>query len=299
MDGEEVEVFLTLASELHFGRTADLLGRSQSRVSRLIRQLEWKVGGPLFERDSRNVRLTPLGTLFRDGIEGPYARLRQGFETARQAAKEAAGTLRIGVTSTTGGAALTRLVERFRSRWPQCHVVLSEVSVHQPYASLRMNHIDVLVNWLAIDEDDLVAGPAIEYRARVVAVSVGHPLTRKRAVSIEDFADYECAEFPDDYPTALGDALRPRVTPSGRRIPCTQLSRSVSEIISRVALGQIIHPTVASLPISHRDDVVLLPVSDMPPLPLGLIWRRAHENQRIRALARLAGADRIGANPQA
>lgn len=47
VDLREIRVFLTLAEELHFGRSADRLGVSQSRVSQTVRQLETKLGTPL------------------------------------------------------------------------------------------------------------------------------------------------------------------------------------------------------------------------------------------------------------
>jgi DNA-binding transcriptional LysR family regulator len=56
MDTAEIEVFLTLAEELHFGRTAERLRMLQPRVSRLVSALEHRVGGVLFERTSRRVR---------------------------------------------------------------------------------------------------------------------------------------------------------------------------------------------------------------------------------------------------
>ena len=61
MEMREIEVFLTLAEELHFGRAADRLHRTTSHVSQTIRLLERRIGGPLFERSSRRVALTPLG----------------------------------------------------------------------------------------------------------------------------------------------------------------------------------------------------------------------------------------------
>lgn len=45
MEWREIEVFLALADELHFGRTADRLYLSQARVSQTIRALESQVGG--------------------------------------------------------------------------------------------------------------------------------------------------------------------------------------------------------------------------------------------------------------
>ena len=65
--------FLTLAEELHFGRTAERLRMPQPRVSRLIASMERRAGGALFERTSRRVRLTPLGAQLRCELELVYA----------------------------------------------------------------------------------------------------------------------------------------------------------------------------------------------------------------------------------
>ena len=37
MERQEIEIFLTLAEELHFGRTAERVGVSQMHVSRILR----------------------------------------------------------------------------------------------------------------------------------------------------------------------------------------------------------------------------------------------------------------------
>ena len=37
-----------------------------------------------------------------------------------------------------------------------------------------------------------------------------------------------------------------------------------------------------------NDQIVVIPIRDMPPVPLGLIWRTRHEKARIRALAKIA-----------
>ena len=57
----ELETFLTLAEELHFGRTAERTHVSTARVSQTIKKLERRVGAPLFNRTSRHVELTPSG----------------------------------------------------------------------------------------------------------------------------------------------------------------------------------------------------------------------------------------------
>jgi len=304
VDLMQVRTFLVLADELHFGRAAELTGLSQPRVSRLISALEREAGGALFDRTTRRVRLTPLGTRLRDGWQPAYGQLLAALDDARAAARQPAGTLRIGFTLTTGGTALTRLVRAFTAAYPGCDVQLRETGLRDLYGALRRDDIDVLVSWLAVDEPDLTAGSAIEHRARALAVCRDHPLAGRGSASAEDLADYETACAP---PGALYDAIVPPHTPSGRPARRTRAVGGLHETLALVAGGQIVHPTVVGLPLAQRSDITLLPLAGLPPLRLGPIWCTAHENARIRALAATAatlartsrepqgsGADRAG-----
>jgi len=107
-------------------------------------------------------------------------------------------------------------------------------------------------------------------------------------VSAEELALEEVARLPPSFPPAQADAIIPPRTPSGRPIPRTVAVRSFHELSSLVARGQIVHPTMTGISMLHRDDIVLDPICDLPPMPLGLIWCTAHYNARIRSLAATA-----------
>jgi len=290
MDTAEIEVFLVLAEELHFGRTAERLRLPQPRVSRLVAALEHRVGGALFGRTSRRVRLTPLGQQLASQLRPVYAQLVAALDDARAAARETAGVIRIGFSPTSNMEALTRLVEAFEARHPGSQAVLDVVSNFDPYSALRRGELDVLVNWLAVDEPDLTVGPVLEQRDRVLAVASGDPLAARSSVSLEDLADREVALMP--FPPALYDAIIPPRTPSGRVIRRTQPVGSIHELVSLVARGKIVHPTASGIPMLVRDDIALVPIREVPPLPLGLIWCTAHDNARIQALAETARSAR-------
>jgi DNA-binding transcriptional LysR family regulator len=288
VDATEIEVFLTLAEELHFGHTAQRLHLPQPRVSRLVASLERQVGGALFERTSRRVALTPLGKHLRDRVAPAYAELRAALEEAKANARGTGGTLRLGVLTTTDCPAVTRMVDEFCAQHPGCELALQDVESMDPYGPLRRGEIDVLVNWLVVDEADLTAGPVIECRDRVLSVGLGHRLAGRESVSIEDLAREEVHQPVPTYPAAVYDAMVPPVTPTGKPIRRTQPWRSGTEILSLIAQGHIVHPTMSGVASYHRDDVQLIPIRDLPPLPLGLIWRTANENERVRALAAVA-----------
>jgi DNA-binding transcriptional LysR family regulator len=286
----ELRVFLAVAEELHFGRAADRLHMNRSRVSQIVAELEAKVGGRLFERTSRRVALSQLGIGVRDQVAPAHAQLVAALHESCRLAGLEPGRLRVGFTASTAGPALSRVVGAFTARHPGCEVTYAEVSMADPYSGLRAGEIDVLCNWLILDEADLVSGPGIDQRRRVLAVARGHRLAAQSSVSIEALGDeLAYATSASSFPAALQEALLPRCTPSGRPIRrFSTSSHSLTEFLPLVAAGQVVHATVEGVPLLARDDVVLIPISDMPAMPLGLIWSAAAENQEIRALAEVA-----------
>src|SRR5450755_4503113 len=75
----ELRIFLVLAGELHFGRTAERIRISQPGVSEAVRILESRLGVRLFDRTSRRVRLTPAGEELRRKLAPALAALEQAL----------------------------------------------------------------------------------------------------------------------------------------------------------------------------------------------------------------------------
>src|SRR3954467_5395644 len=117
-----LRTFLVVADELHFGRAADRLRASPSRVSQLIRTLETIVGEPLFVRTSRHVALTSAGAQLRLRVQPAYA-------GRPRAADEVGGGgvagLRLGLLmAASGGRRLTEIVALFERRHPGSRVAI-------------------------------------------------------------------------------------------------------------------------------------------------------------------------------
>jgi len=284
----ELRIFLVLAEELHFGRTAERLGISQPGVSEAVRVLESRLGVRLFDRTSRRVRLTPAGEGLGRDLVPALAVLDRTLAETSELPHAVRGLLRVGFVLTTEGPALSRLVAAFQARYPDCELRLQEVETFDAYRELRRGDVDVVCNWLAPGEPDLVTGTAFAFYERAVAVSPAHRLAGNAAVSIEDLANEEVALLPASIPPGVYDLISPPRTPSGRTIPRTQPVQTINEILSFVARGKIVHPTSPAVPIFGRNDIVLVPISDLPPLPLGLVWCAGRENPRVRALDQMA-----------
>ena len=284
----ELRIFLVLADELHFGRTAERLSISQPAVSEAVRVLESRLGVKVFDRTSRRVRLTPAGEALRRSLVPALAGLDQALAQTSELSGAVHGLLRVGFVLTTEGPALSRLIAAFQARYPGCEVRLQEVEIFDAYRALRRGDIDVLCNWLAVDEPDLVAGTAFAHYERALVVAATHRLARQQAVSVEDLAGEEVALLPPTIPPAVYDLIVPPRTPSGHPIRRTQPVQTINEILSLVARGRIVHPTSSTVPIFNRDDIVLIPIQGLPSIPLGLVWCTSREGPPIRALSEVA-----------
>jgi DNA-binding transcriptional LysR family regulator len=285
----ELRVFLTLADELHFGRSAERLGVTQSRVSQSLRQLERKLGGQLVHRTSRTVQLTALGERFREQVGSAHEQLAAVLQGTEAASRDLKRTLHVGLFSgPAGGAHFFRIVEAFEARHPQC-VVEIEDSFPTLFESLRRGEIEVLATWLPHGQADLVVGPTLAREPRVLAVAPEHPLARRREVSLEDIADYVTVAFPS-VPKELHEAWLPSRAPSGRRIRRQPLDHgSMNELSYLIMAGKVVHPTVASASkFWGHPSLAYVPIADMPAMQSALVWRRGMRDPAVREFIRVA-----------
>jgi DNA-binding transcriptional LysR family regulator len=285
----ELRVFLTLADELHFGRSAERLGVTQSRVSQSLRQLERKLGGQLVHRTSRKVQLTALGERFREQVGLAHDQLAGVLERTEAASRDLTRTVRVGLFSgPAGGPRFFRIVEAFEARHPECAVEIED-SFPGLFESLHRGQIDLLATWLPHGQSDLVIGPELARESRVLAVGPEHPLAGRSEVSLEDVADYETVEFAS-IPKELHETWSPSRSPSGRRIRRRRLETiSMNELAYLVVAGKLVHPTVASAArFWGHPDLVYVPIADMPPLRSALVWRRGLRDPTLREFIRVA-----------
>jgi len=294
VDFREIRAFLLLAEELHFARTAERLGLTPARVSQMIRSLEARLGGRLFDRTSRRVRLTPLGEQLVREIALPYGELQDVLARASQGASGVGGTLRIGLYSLlSGGPHMTDVVRTFKTRHPRCELEFINISYERgAREALHGGEVDMLATRLPLTAPEVTIGPVLSREERVLLVASDDPLARRDSISYEDIADRVVSDVTA-FPRQVMDAFIPPATPSGRvlkRLP----NHSAEDTLMRVALGEQVHPTVRSFLDHHsHPGVIGVPIRDLPSSETALVWLTADRRPKIDAFAR-AAADVIG-----
>jgi DNA-binding transcriptional LysR family regulator len=292
VDLRELRLFIALAEELHFGRTAEKLRLTPSRVSQSLRELEHKLGAQLVHRTSRRVQLTPFGERFLSDVRPAVEQLDGVLERSTAAVRSLAGTLRLGLLSgPAGGPRLVEIIRAFEELHPECSVEVVQLSWDDPLAPLRQNDVDLMASWVPLRQPDLVVGPTLTRQPRILAVARAHPLADRDSVDVEELADAPVVRF-DNWPKEMHEALFPLRTPAGRpiqgrRIPVGE--RAPFELAVRVARGELVFPTVASaVPYMGELDLAFVPIAGMPLFRSALVWRRPARDPKLRELIRFA-----------
>ncbi|MFF3767313.1 LysR family transcriptional regulator [Streptomyces sp. NPDC001922] len=289
----EAEAFLTLAEELHFGRTAERLRVTTGRVSQVIKRLERRVGAPLFERTSRTVRLTAIGRQLADDLAPLVAGMDAALRRAADAGRGVTGELRVAFLGEGTAPVLLKAAALFGERHPDCRVDIREAQMATSRASLLDGSVDVLIAGYPFD--GMACGPVLLTEKRVLAVAVGHPLAAEESVSLDVLADHPVVQYPEATSAAFRRDRTPDRTPSGRPVPKGPAGGSFSEMLTLVAMGRGVLPVGEPARRYYpRPDVAYVPLHDAPPIERGPVWLAGNTTERIRAFVR-AASDAAGA----
>ncbi|MFC8125384.1 LysR family transcriptional regulator [Streptomyces sp. NPDC057302] len=290
----ELECFMALADELHFGRAGERLYVSQSRVSQLLRDLERRIGTRLVERSSRRVRLTPAGERFLAELRPAYETLSATVDAARESARGVTGRLRIGFQG-TADARLMGAIADFQERHPGCVTEIVEVPFSDPFGAVRHGDVDTAIVLLPVQEPDLVLGPLFSRQPQTVAVSLRHPFAARASLRAADLAGTPLisatAPAPAYWRLAQAPSMSTSASATAATPPAPQV-RTLQEGLTLVAAGRgamlLCRPTAEY---HGRSDVTFVTVEGLPDSVLGMVWRRDAETERVREFARsLRGA---------
>src|SRR5215203_1507305 len=111
---QQIQAFVVLCEELHFGRAATRLNVTQPPLTRQIQALEKSVRIQLLQRTTKSVQLTPAGRIFLQQARRLLAEAELLVADAQRTAVGEIGTLRLGFTAGSGYEFLPSLLVDIR-----------------------------------------------------------------------------------------------------------------------------------------------------------------------------------------
>ncbi len=145
MEHRDYEAFEHLAQSLHFGHTARVLGMSASALTRRIQGIEEEVGQLLLHRESKDIRLTAAGRIFRQFARSQLDQLEELRNELRQEEESPSGELHIACTVTACHTVLPRLLARLRREYPGVTLRLITQDAARSLLQLEGGEVDLAV----------------------------------------------------------------------------------------------------------------------------------------------------------
>ncbi|MDH6365810.1 DNA-binding transcriptional LysR family regulator [Enterococcus sp. PF1-24] len=183
MNIKQIESFLILSEELHYGRAAERLKISQPSLSQQIKALETSLNVVLFQKEGRNIVLSKAGLVFRQSATKIYHELLkvkdemlyfQGFQRE---------TIHLGAS---GSHLLLDVFKDFTDMFPDISLHVSEYPSRKTIQKVLDRQIDIGVVYQTEEIPDLEAELLFEEQF-VAAIPCSHELANKEEIYLEDF----------------------------------------------------------------------------------------------------------------
>lgn len=117
-----IRAFEAAGRHENFSRAAEELGMTQAAISYQIRQLEDRIGRPLFVREKGRVRLSDAGRRLMPALSGAFTDIAAAFVALRA---EDEDVLSVNASDSIGGTWLSARIGRFQLRHPDLAVRLT------------------------------------------------------------------------------------------------------------------------------------------------------------------------------
>lgn len=286
MELRQLRYFLSLAEELHFGRAAERESIGQPALSLQIARLEAELDIRLFDRTSRRVRLTEVGSLLLDDARLAIRHTESVVRTAQLAACGRRGRLQIGYADATELSDALDLVQSFRETHPEAAIYTRmdyESSIHEVVAA---DELDAGVVWLGAPAGDGLATMVLFHEAIVVAVGSSHPLADRRVLNAAEILEQPLVLPPKLLAPSLWTLVLERLAPAAGR-DNVEIAEEASKaaVLRLVARSEALSLVPACVVGWLGSDAVRFVRCKEPALglDLGLIWRPARASPLLKA----------------
>ncbi|WP_035698918.1 LysR family transcriptional regulator [Glycomyces tenuis] len=287
LERHEIETFLILAEELHFGRTATRLRVTTGRVSQTVKKIERRIGAALFERTSRTVNLTPIGRQLAADLGPIVSDMEKALRRAVTAGRGVEGVLRVGFMGAAAGQLVSKALNVFGPRHPECAPQLVEVGNADVGTLMREGEVDVLV--AARPFPGVVLGPVLMTEPRVLAVPAAGPLAAEEFVPVAALTEHPVLQLSTQALHGVGVTRQSSCIPEGEELLIGPSVSTFSEMLTMVGAGRGVVPVGAHVASYHpRPDIAYVPFCDSSPVEWGPVWLEANETERVRAFVRAA-----------
>jgi DNA-binding transcriptional LysR family regulator len=180
-----LETFCRVAELRSFSKAADDLFLTQPTISGHILSLEQSLSLRLFDRASREVRLTKSGEVFQDYASRILSLRKDMLNALSEFSLGIRGELALGTSTIPGEYLLPGLIGDFKKEHPSFVISLKIADTKEVIQYVLQDHVEFGIIGAKLNHPSLHYEKFEEDEIIVVAPS-GHPLARKKKVCLDE-----------------------------------------------------------------------------------------------------------------
>lgn len=195
MELRDLRYFCLTAEMEHVTKAADRLGIAQPSMTRILRQIEEEIGGELFEKNGRRIRLNDNGQVFYSHAKQVLADMDRLIAEMDYLFERKEQTITL-LCNTESFA--TRMILAFRGRQPSYALSVLNATPEEMTASLITGEAHFALSAPPIPENaglNLVTKPAFQIRG-IILLPPGHRLLGQSSVSLDDLRGEPLVTMP-------------------------------------------------------------------------------------------------------
>lgn len=231
-------------------------------VSMQLAQLEAQLGGKLFDRSSRPMKLTALGRFLYPKAKAVLADTQRMLEEARDLSSGRFGWLSIGFTRSTIFSVLPDAVRALGIFAPKLRVDLAEILTEHQSEALRSGRIHVglarTIGELPLD-DDMCSVPLFK-DPLVAALPYVDALSRKKILQPQDLHGLAYVSYPKDPNSSFSRQTIQSLDQAGAKPLVRYEAQEIHTALGLVSAGLGFTVVGRSVADHNRKDIRFLPI---------------------------------------
>lgn len=179
----QLEAFIATAEFKKMSEAAKHLYISQPTISQIISELEKEYDTKLFERQAKELRITPAGSLLLKSAREIMAieqNLKQNMKTMN-----CIRPLRVGATVTVGANIIGKIIAQITEEYPDIDVFVNVSNTHQIEHMLLNNELDIAIAEGIMTHNELNAKPVFVDKLCIIC-GKDHPFAGRPYLHVSD-----------------------------------------------------------------------------------------------------------------
>lgn len=199
MEIRQLKYFMEVAEREHVSEAAAHLHVAQSAISRQIANLEKELGVELFEREGRNVKLSPIGKTFLHHTKVAMKAIDHAKKQIDEYIDPERGSIKIGFPTSLASNLLPTVLSEFKKKHTKISFQLRQGSYNFLIESVKNREIDVAFLGPIPEYHPDIYGTVLFSENLYVLVPNEHRIANRKSVYLSELKNEPFVLFPKGY----------------------------------------------------------------------------------------------------